>query len=169
MLATHLNKYKILTVCIRDQWFWRPAVLHKILEGRWQSIKNRFMKLSGCLHFGLLAHRKYTLTLLWDENFFCIGRVGIKNPSFYIDFKNVQVQKCKEPLNISKNNFFYKHVLDFHRPFKILFNTSKLWNFVNITGPLCAYTAGVRKCWQEYKCRWKQTFFVISCDANIFI
>jgi hypothetical protein len=32
-------------------------------------------------------------------------------------------------------NGFYKQILDFHCPSKILCHTSILWNFVKITGP----------------------------------
>ncbi len=51
--------------------------------------KKPFFKiLSGCLHsfWTLKVHRKYALTLLWDENFFSLNRS--KYPSFYTDFKN---------------------------------------------------------------------------------
>ncbi len=62
-------------------------------------IKNCFTKYSlGCLNFGLLVLRKYTLTLLWDENFvFWKGRIDgyfytpHKKSSFHTDFKNVHL------------------------------------------------------------------------------
>ncbi len=31
--------------------------------------------------------------------------------------------------------FFIKKIIDFHSPFKIVCHPSKLYNFVNITGP----------------------------------
>jgi hypothetical protein len=49
-------------------------------------------------------------------------------------FWEIKGQKWKKPLNISKNGF-YKEVFDIHSPFKNACFTSKLWNFVKITGP----------------------------------
>ncbi len=49
-------------------------------------------------------------------------------------FENQKGQKWKKPLKISKNGF-YNQILDFYSPSKILCDTSKLWNFVKITGP----------------------------------
>ncbi len=43
-------------------------------------------------------------------------------------------QKWKKPLKISKT-VFYKQILDFQCPSKILCHTSNLLNFVKITGP----------------------------------
>jgi len=40
-------------------------------------------------------------------------------------FENLKVQIWKKSLNISENNF-YKQILDFHSPSKILSQTSKL-------------------------------------------
>ena len=44
-----------------------------------------------------LVHKKYTLTLLCDENFFSLIRSnGVsKNPSFHTDFKNVHMTFVK--------------------------------------------------------------------------
>jgi len=41
----------------------------------------------------------------------------------------------QEAAKYFEKQFFYKQVLDFHRLFKILCNTSKLLKFVKITGP----------------------------------
>ncbi len=59
------------------------------------------------------------------------------------------VRKWKKPLNISKNRFFYKQILEFHCPSKILCLASNLWNFVKITGPLSAWTLGYDSCFKE--------------------
>ncbi len=61
-------------------------------------IKNHFPKywvVASIL--GFLVHKKYTLTLPWDENFFSLIRSnGVsKNPFFHTDFKNVQVTLVK--------------------------------------------------------------------------
>ncbi len=166
-----------------------------------------------------LVHKKYTLTLLWGENFFSLIRSNgkSKNSSFHTDFKNVHMTLVKSASKKSfaqktiflgtfsigktvfwlklfwvhfllrsyvhfwnqyeKTNFliapfdlfkekkfsslrrdnesfwrtemvkngrnrsilrktvFYKQILDFYCPSKILCHTSKLWNFVKITGP----------------------------------
>jgi hypothetical protein len=39
-------------------------------------------------------------------------------------FYELKSQKWKQPLNISENGFFYKQVLEFHRPSKFLCQTS---------------------------------------------
>ena len=51
-----------------------------------------------------------------------------------------ELKKVKNGRNRSKfrKTVFYKQILDFHCPSKILCHTSKLWNFVKITGPYCA-------------------------------
>ncbi len=46
--------------------------------------------------------------------------------------KNLKGQKWKKPL--FRKTIFYKQILDFHCHSKILCHTSKLWNFVKITG-----------------------------------
>ncbi len=50
--------------------------------------------------------------------------------------ENWKGQKWKKPLKFRKM-VFYKQILDFHCPSKILCHTSKLWSFVKITGPYC--------------------------------
>ncbi len=47
--------------------------------------------------FGFFVHKKYTLTLLCDENFFSLIRSnGVsKNPSFHTDFKNLRMTLVK--------------------------------------------------------------------------
>ncbi len=62
-----------------------------------------------------------------------------KKKSFYIIEESMctsyelKSPKCKQPLNILQNGFFFKQRLDFHRPSKILFQTLG----VKITGPYC--------------------------------
>ncbi len=48
-----------------------------------------------------------------------------------------KTEKVKNGRNRSKfrKTVFYKQILDFHCPSKILCHTPKLWNFVKITGP----------------------------------
>jgi len=41
----------------------------------------------------------------------------------------------QETAQYFEKQLFYKHVWDFHNPVKILCRTSKLCNFVKITGP----------------------------------
>ncbi len=49
----------------------------------------------------------------------------------------LELKKVKNGRNRSKfrKTVFYKQILDFHCPSKILCYTSNLWNFVKITGP----------------------------------
>ncbi len=63
---------------------------------------------------GFLVYKKYTLTLLWDENFFSLIRSnGVsKNPSFHTDFKNVHMTLVK---SAPKKSFAQK--TDFFRTF----------------------------------------------------
>jgi hypothetical protein len=51
-----------------------------------------------------------------------------------------ELKKVKNGRNRSKfrKTVFYKQILDFHCPSKILCYTSNLWNFVKITGPYCS-------------------------------
>ncbi len=72
---------------------------------------------------GFLIHKKYTLTLLWDENFFSlIWSNGVsKNLSFHTDFKNVNMTFVKSApkksfakkndFSISRIVFWLKHFL----------------------------------------------------------
>jgi hypothetical protein len=56
----------------------------------------------------ILVHKKYTLTLLWDENFFLwLGRMRYKkNPSFYTDFQNmISVKSAPKKSDAQKNDF----------------------------------------------------------------
>ncbi len=48
--------------------------------------------------------------------------------TYFLSTKKVKIPNCKQPLNISENSFFYKQVLDFHRPSKILCRTSGTQN-----------------------------------------
>ena len=59
---------------------------------------------------GFLVHKKYTLTLMWDENFFSLIRSnGVsKNPSFHTDFKNVHMTLVK---SAPKKSFSQKTIL----------------------------------------------------------
>ncbi len=91
------NRIRWQTFYITDQWFWSPDVWHKILEGRWKSktclYKKSFTKywVVACI-LNLLVHRKYTLSLLWDENFFhWIGPMGIKKSVFLCWFINFTI------------------------------------------------------------------------------
>ncbi len=54
----------------------------------------------------------------------------------------LKIWKVKNGRNRSKFRkiFFYKQILDFHCLSKIVWHTSKLWNFVNITGLYCTRT-----------------------------
>ncbi len=58
---------------------------------------------------GFLVHKKYTRTLLRDENFFSLIRSnGVsKNPSFHTDFKNVSMTLVK---NAPKKSFAQKPI-----------------------------------------------------------
>jgi hypothetical protein len=82
-------------------------------------VRKRFTKLlSGCLNFGPFSLKKipnsrYTLTLLWDERliFLIPHSLYLKKKSFHLlkgtinTFWELKGQKCKKPLNISKNGF----------------------------------------------------------------
>ncbi len=150
------NRIRWQTFYITDQWVWRPDVWHKILEGRWISktclYKKSFSKywvVAYILNF--LVHRKYTLSLLWDENFFLWkGSMGIKNPSFYADsFVSLYLKnkfsslrrnnecflRTLRPTIRETKNGFYKQVIDFHVPFKILCHTNRTMKFCQLTGP----------------------------------
>ncbi len=102
ILSGRLKVYAMSYILYRrDQWFWRPNLWHKNLEGQWNEdlfIKNHFPKywvVASIL--GFLVHKKYKLTLLWDENFFSLIRSNglSKNPSFHTDFKNVHMTLVK--------------------------------------------------------------------------
>ncbi len=60
-------------------------------------IKNHFPKYWVVASRGFLVHKKYTLNLLWDENFFSLFRSNrvSKNPFFHTDFKNVHLTLVK--------------------------------------------------------------------------
>ena len=90
--APYKHGTKMLWVKSRGQWFWRPYVWHKkekfrrAMEFEDLFIKNRFPKywvVASILDF--LVRKKYTPTLLWEENFFSLSRSnGVsKNPSFH--------------------------------------------------------------------------------------
>ncbi len=50
-------------------------------------------------------------------------------------FESWKRSKMEETAQNFEKRFFYKQILDFHCPSKILCHTSNLWNFVKITGP----------------------------------
>jgi hypothetical protein len=52
-------------------------------------------------------------------------------------FRELKRSKLEETAQNFEKRFFYKQILDFYCPSKILCHTSKLRNFVKITGPYC--------------------------------
>ncbi len=88
---------------------------------------------------GFLVHKKYTLTLLSDENFFSLIRSnGVsKNPFFHTDFKNVHMTFVK---SVPKKSFAQK--TDFSIA-KIVFWLKLLGAL--FTKVICTFLKSVRK------------------------
>ncbi len=77
------------------------------------------------------------LKSVWKDGFLMPQSTYSKQKIFISNRDNVENLKGKKwkPVKIVKNCFFYKQILNFLCPSKILCHTSKLWNFVKITGP----------------------------------
>jgi hypothetical protein len=93
----------------RNQWFWRPDIWHKILEG-WCQFK---ACLKSVWKFDIFEEKivhllEGTLSIFWELT------VIVKNAiNRLIFWKTV----------------FSKQALDFRKPLKILWHSAKLWNF----------------------------------------
>ncbi len=80
-------------------------------------LKNHFPKywvVASNLDF--LVHKKYSLTLLWDENFFSLIKSnGVsKIPSFHTDFKNVHMTLVQvHPKKVLAKELFYQLKIGF--------------------------------------------------------
>ncbi len=64
-----------------------------------------------------------------------------------------------------EETIFYKQILDFHCPAKILCHTSNLWNFVKITGPYCTGSGPAilaPQCRYEAIRVWSSTTFIVN-------
>ncbi len=91
-----------------------------------------------------LVHKKYTLTLIWDENFFSFIRSNrvSKNPSFHTDFKIVHVTLVK---SAPKKSFAQKMI------FWGLFSIGKIVFWLKLflgalfTRVICTFLKSVRK------------------------
>ncbi len=83
--------------------------------------------------------------LFWNQyektNFVISHLPYLKKKSFYLwegtNFLRTLRSIMQETAQYFQKRFFIKEALDFHSPFKILCHTSKLWNFVKITGLYC--------------------------------
>ncbi len=71
-----------------------------------------------------------------------------KKKSFYLlegtmnFFEKTEKVENKRNRSKFRKTVFYKQISDFYCPSKIICHTSKLWNFVKITGPYCTVEGG---------------------------
>jgi hypothetical protein len=96
---------------------------------------------------GFLVHKKYTLTLLGDKNFFSLIRSnGVsKNPSFHTDFKNVHMTLVK---SAPKKSFGQKTVLPIENLSYVLKKSVfwlKLFLGALFTKVICTFLKSVQK------------------------
>ncbi len=104
--------------CPKTRFFWLKLFLMHFLRGHMYIFEISTVRKDGYFDalFDLFKEKSFRLLE---------GTMNL--------FENLKGQKRKKPLNISKNGF-NKQILNFRCASKVLCLTSKLWNFVKITG-----------------------------------